>query len=177
MPDNLYINQVPACPGGTIYTIIPGDAYYVLARRFNTTIDALVAANPDVDPNNLQIGQQICIPVPSAGTCPGGFAYVIRAGDTFYALARRYGTVVPALIAANPTVDPNQLAIGQTICVPAPAPGPTTCPNGRLYTIVAGDTLFRLARRFRTTVTALLNANPGLNPNSLQIGQQICIPL
>ena len=34
-----------------------------------------------------------------------------------------------------------------------------SCPGGTVYTIVAGDTLFNLARRFNTTVQAIQNAN------------------
>lgn len=176
MADKIKSQQVPPCPGGTLYTIMPGDSYFGLAQRFNTTIEALTAANPGVDPQNLQIGQQICIPVsPTGTTCPGGFLYVIRPGDTFYAIARRFGTVVPALIAANPGVDPDRLVVGQSICVPAPQPGP--CPGGRFYTIVAGDTLFSIARRFNTTVNAIVAANQGIDPNNLQPGQVICIPV
>ncbi|MGE5551927.1 MAG: LysM peptidoglycan-binding domain-containing protein, partial [Bacteroidota bacterium] len=69
---------------------------------------------------------------------------------------------------------PNRLVIGQRICIPVPAP--PTCP-GFLYTIQAGDTLFALAARFGTTVQAILAANPGLDPNSLQVGRRICIPV
>ncbi len=175
MSDNINSNQFPSCPGGTLYRIIPGDSLYGLARRFNTTIGAIIAANPGIDPQNLQIGQQICIPVPPTGQCPGGFIYVIRPGDTYYSIARSFGTVVPALIAANPGVDPNRLLIGQSICVPAPSPVP--CPGGRLYTIVPGDTLYSIARRFNTTIAAILSANPGMiDPNYLRVGQIICIP-
>ncbi|PKM80915.1 MAG: peptidoglycan-binding protein [Firmicutes bacterium HGW-Firmicutes-14] len=175
MTDQIKPNQVPPCPGGTLYTIMPGDSYFGLARRFNTTIEALIAANPGADPQNLQIGQQICIPIPPTGMpCPGGFLYVIRPGDTYFSIARRFGTVVPALISANPGVDPNRLMVGQSICVPAPQPIP--CPGGRFYTIVSGDTLFSIGRRFNTTVNALIAANPGIDPNNLQPGQVICIP-
>lgn len=168
-------DQMVPCPGGTLYQIRPGDSYYSLAARFNTTIDALIAANPGVEPTNLQIGMTICIPVaPPPGPCPGGFAYRIQAGDTFYSIARRYGIAVQALIAANPNVDPNNLQIGQLICVPAPSPIPP-CP-GFLYTIRAGDTLYSLARRYNTSVEAIMSANPGIDPNSLRVGQIICIP-
>lgn len=52
-----------------------------------------------------------------------------------------------------------------------------TCPVGSfLYTIMAGDTLFAIAQRFNVSVQAIINANPGINPNFLQIGQVICIP-
>jgi LysM repeat protein len=174
MSDKTRTNYRQPCSGGTLYTIIPGDWLFGLAQRFNITIEAIIAANPGIDPRNLQIGQQICIPVPPAGPCPGGFLYAIRTGDTYYSIARRFGIVVPALIAANPRVNPNQLAIGQTICVPAPRPTP--CPGGRTYSIVPGDTLYSIARRFNVTVQALIVANPGINPNSLRIGQIICIP-
>ncbi len=167
-------NQIP-CPGGTLYTIRPGDAYYTLARRFNTTIAAIQAANPGVNPTDLRIGQQICIPVPSVpGPCPGGFIYTILAGETLFSLARRYGIVVDAILTANPGIDPDRLRVGQRICIPAP-PRPEPCP-GRLYTIQAGDTFIGIARRFGYTLDALLAINPGVDPDRLQIGQQICLP-
>lgn len=173
--DKIKINQVPNCPGGTVYTIRPGDSYYTLASRFNTTIAALQAANPTVNPQNLQIGQQICIPVaPTTDPCPGGFLYVIRTGDTYFSISQRFGIAVAALAAANPGVNPNALVIGQSICIPAPRPA--QCPGGRFYTIVSGDTLYSISRRFNTTVEAILAANPGLDPLGLQPGQVICIP-
>ena len=61
------------CPAGTQpYTIRAGDTYFSLAMRFNTTVAAIMAANPGVDPNRLQIGQVICIPgaPPMPGECP-----------------------------------------------------------------------------------------------------------
>jgi LysM repeat protein len=165
-----------ACPGGTLYTIRAGDTLYGLAQRFNTTVDAISRANPGIDPNNLQIGRTICIPVaPGPGPCPGGFAYIIKSGDTFFSIARRYGISVEMLTAANPGVDPNILRVGQQICVPVTAPQPGPCP-GRLYTVQPGDTFYRIARQFGYTLDALLAANPGVNPDTLQVGQTLCLP-
>jgi LysM repeat protein len=165
------------CPMGTMpYIIKAGDTFYSIAIRYNTTVAALIAANPNVNPNALYIGQMICIPV-SQPPCPGGNYYTIKAGDTFYSIARRYNISVDALIAANPNVDPDNLMIGQQICIPGPTPPPTTCPTGTTpYTIRSGDTFFSLARRFNTTVEAIQAANPGVDPNNLQIGQVICMP-
>ena len=107
---------------------------------------------------------------------PGTFAYTIRAGDTFFSLAQRFGTTVEAIQRANPGVDPDRLQIGQIICIPMVTP-PDRCPAGTFaYTIRAGDTYFSLARRFGTTVEAIQRANPGIDPDRLQIGQIICIP-
>ena len=109
--------------------------------------------------------------------CPtGSFAYTIRSGDTLFALARRFNTTVEAIIAINPGIDPNNLQIGQVICIPSMAPPVPPCPNGFLYTIRAGDTLFALSQRFNVSVESIMRANPGVDPNRLQIGQRICIP-
>ena len=164
------------CTGGTVYNIRPGDSLYSLAQRFHTTIDAILAANPGISPTNLQIGQQICIPVPPvSNTCPGGYFHTVVIGDTFYNIAQRAGIAVEALRAANPGVDPNRLQIGQQICVPAPAPPTVPCP-GTPYAVQPGDTFIGLARRFGYTLDALLAANPGINPQTLQVGQEICLP-
>lgn len=168
----------PSCPQGTRpYTVRAGDTYFSLAQRFNTTVAAIRAANPGVDPNNLQIGQVICIPVRSPSACPpGSMPYVVRAGDTFFSLANRFRTTVEAIMRVNPGVDPNNLQIGQVICIPTASPAPQ-CPPGTIaYMVRSGDTFFSLANRFGTTVEAIMRVNPGVDPNNLQIGQVICIP-
>ncbi len=186
-PNNLIIGQVicipqqpgpQPCPGGRSYTIQPGDTLFRIARFFNVTVDAILAANPGLDPDNLVIGRIICIPgvVPPTDCPPGTVPYIIRAGDTYYNIAIRFNTTVEALIAANPGVDPNALVIGQRICVPRVVP-PVGCPPGTMpYIIRAGDTFYNIAIRFNTTVAALVAANPGVDPNALVIGQRICVP-
>lgn len=165
------------CPGGTRpYMIQPGDTYYSLAVRYNLTIQSIINANPGVNPDQLFIGQLICLPEATT-TCPGGNSYRIKAGDTYYRISRMFNITVDALIQANPGVDPDQLRIGQIICIPT---GGTsgTCPAGtRPYIIQRGDTFYALARRYNTTVAAIQRANPGVNPEGLVIGQRICLPM
>lgn len=50
------------------------------------------------------------------------------------------------------------------------------CQNRIVHTIQQGDSLYRLARQYDTTVTELILGNPGVNPYNLQIGMklQIC---
>ncbi len=167
------------CPPGTvIYRIQAGDTYYSLAGLYNTSVAAIVSANPTVDPNRLRIGQAICLPArqPEYPSCPEGNYYTIQAGDTFYAIATRYGISVDDLREANPYVDPDRLRVGQMICIPL-AVAPVTCPTGTIsYTIQAGDTFYSLARKFRVSLDAMLQVNPGINPDALLIGQKICIP-
>ena len=161
---------LPSCPGGTLYTIRAGDTLSALAARFGTTVEAILAANPGLDPRNLQVARIICIPGPGAA-CPGGTPYAIQPGDTFFALARRFGVTLQALLAANPQADPNNLQIGQIVCIPLPpAPAPVCCvtlrlaaeiPPGQLFP--AGATLFKPAAT-ATEAVSVTFAAAGLPP-------------
>lgn len=126
----IYAQQI-TCPAGAVpYTIQAGDTIYRIAGRLGTTVAAILALNPGINPNALQIGQQICVPGAAPPPTCTGTTYTIRPGDTFYAIAARYGISLQALIAANPDVDPNRLVVGQTICIPTvtpPAPVTTPC--------------------------------------------------
>ncbi len=44
------------------------------------------------------------------------------------------------------------------------------------YSIRPGDTLYNIARRYYTSLSTILTANPGINPNALMIGQRIIVP-
>ncbi len=52
----------PYIMGYRTYLIRRGDTFFDLARRFNTTVSAIETANPNVNPNDLQIGQRVIIP-------------------------------------------------------------------------------------------------------------------
>ena len=59
----------PATAGQTPpYTIKAGDTFYSIANGNRDQINAIEAANPGVDPNNLQPGQQINMPSATSGT-------------------------------------------------------------------------------------------------------------
>lgn len=52
-----------------------------------------------------------------------------------------------------------------------------TCPPSSFpYSIKLGDTIYKLASKYNTTVSSILAANPFINPNNLIVGQRIFIP-
>lgn len=48
--------------GYDIYTVKSGDTLYNIAERYNTTLNAIITANSDINPNLIYVGQQILVP-------------------------------------------------------------------------------------------------------------------
>ena len=70
----------------------------------------------------------------------------------------------------EPAPQPTNPAPVETTPPPTPAPGATE------YTIAKGDTFGTLHKKFHVSVKALENANPGVDPTKLKIGQKINVP-
>lgn len=95
--------------------------------------------------------------------------YVVRPGDTLYAIARRYGVDLGKLIEDNQITDPDNLAVGQNIVILADVIS---------YTVMRGDTLYKIGERYGVSVEDMIEANPQIvNPNQIRIGQVINVPL
>lgn len=170
------------CPVGTApYTIKSGDTLNRIALQFKTTVPAILAVNPGLVPERLNVGQSICVPQPApppAPACPiGSSPYEIKRGDTLAGIARRFDTTVEAILTANPDIVPEKLFIGQVICVSQEKTEQLVCPNLNAYVIRRGDTLAAIANTFGVTLQALMNANPGISPQSLYVDQVICVPI
>lgn len=48
--------------GYDIYHVKPGDSIYTIARRYYTTMNAIITANPGINPNNINVGQRLVVP-------------------------------------------------------------------------------------------------------------------
>lgn len=113
--------QTPACPIGTSpYEIKSGDTLSSIAIRFGTTVQAIISANPNINPNMLRIGQKICVTEkqPQTTTCPTLNTYVVRYGDTFYSIASAFEITLQELLDANPSINPRNLYGGLILCLP-----------------------------------------------------------
>ena len=109
--------------------------------------------------------RQILLDEPPAYTC-----YTVVRGDTLSAIARQYRTTVAVLAQLNGISDPNRIYVGQVLRIPRPAEG-YVC-----HTVVWGDTLSALARRYHTTVAVLARLNGISDPNRIYVGQVLRIP-
>jgi peptidoglycan DL-endopeptidase LytF len=116
-------------------------------------------------------------------------AYTVADGDTLWSVAKRLGVSPDRLAEANPGVDPRHMSIGRALAVPADrtpvvtaardeaaTPVQAQVQSGRTQAVADGDNFWSVARRHGVTVAALTQANPGVEPTKLRIGQTLVIP-
>ncbi len=115
----------------------------------------------------LSIEQVLLIPTSSNDNY---ISYIVQSGDTLYSIARKYNTSVDSLKSLN-NLTSDILGVGQVIRIPSDA-----AANYITYTVVKGDSLYAIARKYNTTVDAIKTLN-NLTSNILQIGQILKIPV
>lgn len=112
----------------------------------------------------------------SAPNGSGEDSYTVKKGDSLYSIAKRFNTTVPELIEIN-NLNSNVLQIGQILLL-KPSNGSnienSDTQNGT-YVVKSGDSLWKIANMFNTTVQEIMNLN-NLTTNLLQIGQELKIP-
>ena len=179
----IYPGQVLLLPGTIlgsdggylIYIVARGDTLRSLANRFGSTVDSIVASNPDItNPNVIYEGQRLTIysgpstPPPTTPPPATGQTYYVVRGDTLRKIAARFNTTVEAILKVNAQItNPNVIFVGQAIAIPAQ---PTS------YIVQRGDTLRVIANQYGTTVEAILALNPNIkNPNLIYVGQVIVV--
>ena len=118
-------------------------------------------------------------PTPTAPILPvtcaeGAFSYTVQMRDTLWKLSQIYGVSVQSILDINPGIDPQNLQIGSTLCIPS---APTPYTNAFLYMVQKCDTICRIAGKFYVSVESILEKNPGINPRCLQAGTYIYIPM
>jgi LysM repeat protein len=83
----------------------------------------------------------------------------------------------PATTTTRTAATTSETASGADAAASGGSGGPSVAvPADGIYTIQSGDTMSAIASRFGVSLTELMNANPGVNPRALQIGQKIMIP-
>lgn len=97
--------------------------------------------------------------------------YVVKKGDTLWSIANKYGLTVDKLKDLN-NLASNNLSIGDLLIVKEDNIEDVT--NNEYYTVVKGDSLYSIARRYGLSVDELKRLN-NLSSNVLSIGQKLIV--
>ena len=98
--------------------------------------------------------------------------YTVKAGDTLWGISNQYGVSVTELARLN-NVDASTLKVGMILTIPNKSG--SNPDNMFMYTVVKGDSLYSIAKRYGTSVEEIKKLNY-LTSNNLVIGQVLRIP-
>lgn len=166
----------PDC-NGTSYTVKAGDSLWTIAQKYGVEVAAIKYAS-GISSDNIYVGQMLCIPKghsPSPTFDCNGTVYIVKAGDSLWTIAQRYGVEVDAIKCAS-EISIDSISIGQKLCIPkCHSPSPTPHCNGTSYTVKSGDSLWTIAQRYGVEVDAIKHAS-GISSDNISVGQILCIP-
>lgn len=129
-------------PNPQTYTVRAGDTLNGIAKQFNISLVDLAAKNSITDPNNIYAGQVIVLPKPDerveastpASGESGEIIYVVKSGDTLFAIAQEYGVTTSDIVELNGDINPQQLYVGKNLRIPTrprtPPPPRETATTG-----------------------------------------------
>lgn len=169
-------------------TVAPKDTLWSLSRKYNTTVEELMAANGLAD-DALSVGMTLSVPADAAAAAsaqaapaaeepaeavsflpdPAASTYTVQAGDSLYGIAAAYGFTLEDFMAFNglrsDVINPGQIL-------------KTRASGGdRFVTLVQpGDNLQRIAERHGISATQLAAANSLALHSVLNPGHELIVP-
>jgi membrane-bound lytic murein transglycosylase D len=159
------------------YTIVKGDSFYRIARRYGSSVDEILAVNRRQSAL-ARPGEVILVPagrVDRAVASGNARTHTVRKGESLWTIARRHGIKLDELRRMNAFGDNPVLHPGDKVVIGVQADG----GGGRLaatkYVVQPGDTLWDLARRFSTSVDRLSAMNRLSADGTLRPGQELVV--
>lgn len=187
------------------YVVQSGDTLGKIARQFRTQVGVLQQVNA-IEGSRIIAGESLLIPraydsaapiaAPNAPDYPGIASrtsvastvppeppsrYTVRSGDSLWLIANRYQITVAQLsqwnsLGADALIKPGQQLVLQGDTTLAQTNGQNTIEAPQGYTVRPGDSLARIAQRFRITAEDLANWNSIQLGDLIHPGQQLQLP-
>ncbi|MDR2835913.1 MAG: LysM peptidoglycan-binding domain-containing protein [Bacteroidales bacterium] len=169
-----------------IHTVEKEQTLYSISNVYNVSITEIEKANPNIS-SKIKEGQTIKIPIieTSIQESPRNsptIQYIVKQGDTKYSLCKKYGITIEKFNELNkPFAKTENLKIGSTINLPDIAKEKISSDNIDTskyicHTVIKGETLYNLSKKYNVSTDDIINNNPKLNNNNLKIGDVIIIP-
>ena len=173
------------------YVVKRGDSFYLIAHKLGVPLRDLLAANRDIHPARLMVGDVLCVPreeddSPQAGGLGGsGTTQTTQATGAAPSTGTTQTTQVTGMAQATGTTQATGAtqatgttqAVQPTCMTGQIAPDTTlSCTEDEQWTVQKGQTVSDLQLRGLVSRHTLETANPGVDFENLRVGQSVCIP-
>ena len=101
---------------------------------------------------------------------------IAKSGDTLLKLSKQYGVTLKELMYKNNFDDATLEIEGEIILIPLKNKNKDIQINNRIYKVVEGDTLFKIAREHNVSLNEIIDINNLKNDSFLEINQIIILP-
>ena len=157
--------------------IIPGNDTNNIVEQYKT------------DDNGSGEQTDLDVPAPVVKNTTSYLTYTVQAGDTLWAIARKYNCSITEIVAANSDriKNPNRIHAGWQLKIPkSGAPITVGTPDAVLpenkksgrYIVRQGDTLWKIAREYGCSVSEIISLNRELirDPALIYSGWKLKVP-
>ena len=114
--------EAPAESTGVYHTVQWGETLYRISLYYSTTVNAIMAANPQIwNPNIIYAGQVLYIPAGDVAPPPPTYCryyHTVTYGDTMLKISSWYGVNAWTIAQANNIYNLNLIYVGQVLCIP-----------------------------------------------------------
>ena len=110
------------------YTVVPGDSLYKIGQKFGVAHQSIMQEN-GLSGSVIRPGMTLSIPQKPAT----GSLYTVKAGDSLYILAKRFGTTINQIKSYN-GLKSDTIKVGQKLTIPGAAIVTSARGSGRSFT-------------------------------------------
>lgn len=179
---------------GNHYKVRRGDTLSTIARKFNTSVKVIKEAN-SLKGSLISVRQTLAIPSASAnktlyalsesqrkarhqGLASGSgkkLKVTVKRGDSLWAIAKRHGVSVRQLARWNGMVPKDPLRVGQKLVLWSKSSRLSSMVRKVGYKVRRGDSLSRIARKFRVATADITRWNSIQRESTLRPGQSLIL--
>jgi LysM repeat protein len=152
------------------YTVQQNDTLYGLSKKFDSSVDEIKAVNSLKD-DTILTGQKLIIP--NHSVLPTH--HIVKKGETVYSISKQYQLNIDDLVNDN-DIKNNHIYIGQKLSISfSEKEIHAEMGISEFYTVVTGDTLWSISKRFDVPLSILKKENQLVKDHVL-VGQKLFIP-
>jgi LysM repeat protein len=155
-----------------------GESLEKIARNYGVSVQELIKANKNINPNRLKVGENLCIPQKTSAKAQDYAVYKVKKGDTLYSIAKKFGVDVQELKSFN-NLESEKIIEGQELKIPAKGTAKKQKKETQeygTYVVQKGARLEHVAKKLGVSQRELEELNPELKGKWLTKGTVVKVP-